>query len=94
MLELDEVKQYLRIDGDEENTLVTSLILMATEMVEDVLRRKMSDFEVVPETVRQAVLLTVATLYENRQGGEGGLKVSELIDLIRRMTFAYRKEGF
>lgn len=94
MFELDEVKAYLRIDGDEENNLVTSLILMATELVEDILRRKLTEFETIPETVRQAVLLTVATLYENRQGGNDGLNTADLIDLIRRMTFAYRKESF
>ncbi len=94
MFELDEVNEYLRIDGDEENNLVTSLILMATELVEDILRRKMTEFETIPETVRQAVLLTVATLYENRQGGKEGLNTADLIDLIRRMTFAYRKEAF
>jgi len=94
MFELDEVKEYLRIDGDEENNLVTSLIIMATELVEDILRRKLTEFEQVPETVRQAVLLTVATFYENRQGGKEGLNTAELIDLIRRLTFAYRKEAF
>ena len=94
MFELDEVKAYLRIDGDEENNLVTSLILMATELVEDILRRKLTEFETIPETVRQAVLLTVATFYENRQGGKDGLNTAELIDLIRRLTFAYRKEVF
>lgn len=94
MFELDEVKEYLRIDGDEENNLVTSLIIMATELVEDILRRKLTEFEQIPETVRQAVLLTVATFYENRQGGKEGLNTAELIDLIRRLTFAYRKEAF
>ncbi len=94
MFELDEVKAYLRIDGDEENNLVTSLILMATELVEDILRRKLTEFETIPETVRQAVLLTVATFYENRQGGKEGINTAELIDLIRRLTFAYRKEKF
>lgn len=94
MFELDEVKSYLRIDGDEENSLVTSLILMATELVEDILRRKLSEFEIVPETVRQAVLLTVATFYENRQGGKDGLNSADLIEMVRRLTFSSRKEAF
>jgi uncharacterized phage protein (predicted DNA packaging) len=94
MFELNEVKEYLRVDGDDENTLITSLIIMATELVEDVLRRKISEFDPIPETIRQAVLLTVATFYENRQGGKDGLNTADLIDLIRRLTFAYRKEAF
>ena len=94
MFELNDVKEYLRVDGDDENTLITSLIIMATELVEDVLRRKISEFDPIPETIRQAVLLTVATFYENRQGGKDGLNTADLIDLIRRLTFAYRKEAF
>lgn len=94
MLELSVVKAFLRIDGDGEDTLVTSLILTATDLVESVLRRKLADFETVPESVRQAILLTVATFYENRQGGKDGLNTADLIDLIKRLTFAYRKEGF
>lgn len=94
MFELDEVKEYLRVDGDDENSLITSLIIMATELVEDVLRRKITEFDPIPETIRQAVLLSVGTFYENRQGGKDGLNTADLIDLIRRLTFAYRKEAF
>ncbi len=91
---LKEAKLFLRIDGNEEDALVSSLIIMATELVEGILRRKLSEFDTVPETIRQSMLLAVATLYENRQGGKDGLNTADLIDLIKRLTFAYRKEAF
>lgn len=94
MISLNDAKLFLRIDGDEEDTLVSSLLIMSTELVEGILRRKLSEFETVPETIRQAVLLAVGTLYENRQGGKDGLNTADLIDLIKRLTFAYRKEAF
>lgn len=94
MISLNDAKLFLRIDGDEEDNLVSSLLIMSTELVEGILRRKLSDFETVPETIRQAVLLAVGTLYENRQGGKDGLNTADLIDLIKRLTFAYRKEAF
>lgn len=92
MLTLSETKLYLRIDGDDEDTLVSSLIEMAKELVEDILRKKLTEFEEVPETVRHAVLLTVATLYEQRQvtSGSDGINMQELLSILRRMLFAYR----
>jgi len=94
MIEIDELKSYLRIDNEDENNLLKSMEIMGTELVEDILRRQLSEFEIIPETIKQAVLITTATLYENRQGGKDGLNSADLIDLIKRLTFAYRKECF
>lgn len=96
MLNLAETKEFLRLDGDGEDTLVSSLIVTAKDLTEDIMRRKLDEFEEVPETVRQAMLILVATLYEERQisKDKSGLNLTETLDLIRRMVFAYRKELF
>lgn len=96
MLTLQETKEFLRVDGDEEDTLISSLILTAKDLTEDVMRRKLSDFTELPETVRQAMLILVATLYEERQVSKGktGVSVADTLDLVRRMLFAYRKGAF
>ena len=94
VVNLEEVKLFLRVDGDEEDALITSLILTSTALVEGVIRRELTEFESVPETLKQAVLITLATLYENRQSGKGGLITADMLDLIKRLTFAYRKEEF
>lgn len=96
MLTLQETKEFLRVDGDEEDALISSLILTAKDLTEDVMRRKLTDFDELPETVRQAMLILVATLYEERQVSKGktGVSVADTLDLVRRMLFAYRKGVF
>ena len=96
MLDLQETKEFLRVDGDEEDALISSLILTAKDLTEDVMRRKLTDFDELPETVRQAMLILIATLYEERQVSKGktGVSVADTLDLVRRMLFAYRKGAF
>lgn len=96
MITLKETKEFLRIDGNDEDTLISSLIVTAKDLTEDIMRRKLDEFGEVPETVRQAMLILVATLYEERQisKDKSGLNLTETLDLIRRMVFAYRKELF
>ncbi len=96
MLTLQETKEFLRVDGDEEDRLISSLIVTAKELTEEVLRRPLSDFDEVPDTVHQAMLIVAATLYEERQVAKdkSGVDINETLDLVRRMLFAYRKEAF
>ena len=93
---LQETKDFLRLDGDDEDALVSSLIVTAKELTEGVLRRKLTEFMEVPETVHQAMLIVVATLYEERQVAKdkSGVDIKETLDLVRRMLFAYRREVF
>ncbi len=96
MLTLQETKDFLRLDGDDEDALVSSLILTAKELIEEVLRRKLTEFKEVPETVHQAMLIVVGTLYEERQVAKdkSGVDIKETLDLVRRMLFAYRRDAF
>lgn len=96
MLTLQETKDFLRLDGDDEDALVSSLILTAKELIEEVLRRKLTEFKEVPETVHQAMLIVIGTLYEERQVAKdkSGVDIKETLDLVRRMLFAYRREAF
>ena len=91
-----KAKEFLRVDGDDEDALISSLLVTAKDLTEDVMRRKLSDFEEMPEPVRQAMLILVATLYEERQVSKGktGVSVADTLDLVRRMLFAYRKGAF
>ena len=96
MLELKETKEFLRVDGCEEDMLISSLIVTAQELVEEVIRKKLDEFDDVPETIRQAMLILVGTLYEERQISKrkDGVDIAETLDLVRRMLFAYRGEKF
>ncbi len=96
MLTLRETKEFLRLDGDDEDALISSLIITAKELIEEILRYKLTEFDEIPETVHQAMLIVVGTLYEERQiaKDKSGVDVKETLDLVRRMLFAYRKEAF
>ena len=85
MLQLDEVKEFLRIDHTEEDGYISVLLLLAKEMSENYMRTPLP--ELLPESVKQAMLLIVAHFYENRNGEPVPSAVFRLLD-------AYRKECF
>ena len=64
VLTVEEVKQHLRIEYDEEDELIEKLIAQAQAAAEDFCR--VSFEEDVPEPVRLACLLFVSYHYENR----------------------------
>lgn len=93
MLTLEESKLYLRVDSDDEDVLITSLIQTAKEMVEDILRYELTEFDTIPQTINQSMLYIVSTLYESRQvGNANAIKMDELIETVRRMVEPYRKK--
>ena len=61
---VDEVKTHLRIQHDEEDGYLESLIKQAQATAEDYCRVQFS--EPAPEPVRLAILLFVCRYYENR----------------------------
>ena len=61
---IDEVKTHLRIEDDDEDMYLYSLISQAQAVAEDFCRTQFS--EAAPEPVRLAVLLFVSHYYENR----------------------------
>ncbi len=93
MLTLEESKLYLRIDSDDEDVLITSLIQTAKEMVENILRYELTEFDTIPQSINQSMLYIVSTLYESRQvGNANAIKMDELIETVRRMVEPYRKK--
>lgn len=88
VISLDEVKVYLRVDGDSEDALITSFICTAQEMCEGILRYPLDDLEVVPESIKQAICYGVACFYEQREK----IDTSDVLDVMKRLLFAHRKE--
>lgn len=87
---LEEAKLYLRIDSDEEDTLITNFILTAEEICEDILRYPLSEFKKIPKTAKQAVLYAVANMYEKRENFE----VKDVLETMTRILFSYRRESW
>ncbi len=61
---VDEVKAHLRIEDDDEDDYLESLVAQAQAVAEDFCRTQFP--EAAPEPVRLAVLLFVSHYYENR----------------------------
>ena len=90
LVTLDEVKIYLRLDGNNEDSLIESLIQTAQNLCEDIIRKKVTDFQTVPEVFKIAILYSVAFLYENREQADCG----ELIKTLCSLLFGLRNEVF
>ncbi len=96
---LEEVKLYLRIDGDEEDTLIARLMETAQELCESILRYPLSELDPVPPVVNQAMLYGVANLYEKREGTHRHLKndssgIAETLQVMALILAPHRKESW
>lgn len=87
---LDEAKAYLRVDTDDENTLIATLIVAAQNLCQDVARLEADEFEAAGEVAKIAVLFAVGYFYEHREDADGG----ELTLRLRSLLFGVRKAAF
>ena len=65
-LTLTEIKEYLRIDGEEEHSLLTALLSAAISHSENYLQAPLPSE--VPTPVKQALLILIGHFYEQRAG--------------------------
>ena len=70
---LSETKHFLRVDHNEDDGLISSLLITSKTLVEEIMRTTLDSFDEVPEPVNQAVLILVGTLYEERQISKDGV---------------------
>ena len=87
MVTLQEVKQYLRVDFEDDDPLLLSLISTAKQLVMNVGRMDEERFSENEDVVRTAMLYTVSYLYENRNTAD----FSKLTLTLRAMLFAQRE---
>jgi uncharacterized phage protein (predicted DNA packaging) len=62
---LEEMKAWLKVQYDEEDALIESLILKAQAAAEDFCRTEFGE-DNAPEPVRQAIVLLVSYYFQNR----------------------------
>lgn len=87
---LEEAKLFLKVDGDEENDLITKFLLTSEDLCEGILRYPLSEFEEVPEIIKESILYSAANMYENRDD----FNSKEIIETISRLLFSYRREDW
>lgn len=89
MVTVEEMKNYLRIDFDEDDGLLLQLITQAESICMDVARLEKEAFEKEP-IAKIAVFYTVAYFYEHREDANH----HELMLDLRNILFGIRQEGF
>ena len=87
MLTLQEVKEYLRIDHNDEDKMLRNLMQTAKKLCMDVGRMSEERFAANEETTRQAMLYTISYLYENRNNAD----YRKLTLTLRALLFAQRE---
>lgn len=88
IISLEEVKLYLRIDGDEEDALISNFINVSQDLVQGILRVQLSELDPVPEIIKQAVMYSVANMYEKRENYDS----KAVIQTMKNLLFQYRRE--
>ena len=86
MVDLDEIKAYLRVDGDEEDGLIEKLMETAERLSKDVAR----DDALSTATMRMAMLYATAYLYEHREEADH----NDLLLSLRALLMGERKAAF
>lgn len=87
---LDDMKNYLRVDYTDDDSLITYLIGSAEKICMDILR--VDDVSVLEsdENAKAAIMYTVAYLYEHREEADH----HALMLTLRSLLFGSRKEAF
>ena len=87
---LKEMKNYLRVDGTEDDTLIRNLIYSAEQLSLDVLRADSTKVLYDSKYGRAAVMYAVNYMYEHRTEAD----YRALTLSLRAMLFGSRKEAF
>lgn len=87
---LDEMKNYLRVEHDDDDELIQDLIWSAEKTAMDITRTEELDSFYSSENSKIAVMYTVAYLYEHREEADHhGLTL-----MLRSLLFVDREAAF
>ena len=87
MITLKEAKNYLRVDYEEDDSLIQNLLSTAKNLVMDVGRLDDENFTKNEDIVRTAMLFALGYLYESRSNPD----YQKLTLNLRSILFAQRE---
>ncbi len=90
IVELEEMKQYLRVDFEEDDGLIADLIEAGTRQCMAVARTEDEEAFLASKNAKIAVMYAVAYLYEHREEADH----KELNLSLRALLTDIRREGF
>lgn len=89
-IDLNTVKEYLRIDHEDDDVMLNTFLFAAKSFIQSYLKKKFSEFEEIPDEFTVACLAIVSHWYERRQivgtkddGKELAYLFSGLLDMHR-----------
>lgn len=88
---LDEAKTFLRLDGNEEDVVVTCLLMTAEKLCKDILRvDDVAVFRDSEEPLKTAILYALTYMFENREQADH----HALVLTLRSLLFGIREDKF
>ena len=90
LVTLEEMKNYLRVDYDEDDALIESMVRASERLCMDVARMDDEGEFAKVENAKIAVLYAAAYLYEHREEADH----RALTLTLRALLFGARKEAF
>lgn len=89
-MNLEELKVFLKVEYEDEDALLLSLLATAKGLCADILRVAEEDLHEQDEIVKTAIMYAVGYLYENREQAD----FHDLTITLRSLFFGRRKEVF
>lgn len=90
LVTLEEMKQYLRVDFADDDSLITYLLSGAEKICMDIMRTDDTNAFASEPNAKTAILYTVAYLYEHREDADH----HALVITLRALLFGSRREEF
>lgn len=87
LVTLEEAKEYLKVEYEEEDSLVLTFLTTAEGLVEDILRTSPQTEDAVART---AILYAVGVLFENR----GTPETADLVPVLKSLLSGRREAVF
>ena len=89
IVNLDEMKGYLRVDFDDDDALIESFITTGQNLCADIARLSVDELSAIPSS-KIAVMYAVAYLYEHREDADHHqmtVSLRSLLEGVRRSVF-------
>ena len=90
LVTLEEMKQYLRVDYDDDDFLIHTFMQSAEKLCMDVMRTEDINVLAKDENAKTSVMYATAYLYEHREEADH----HALTLTLRSLLFGGRREGF
>lgn len=87
---VEDIKLYLGIDGNWLDSLLADFLNLAKDIIEKVLRYKLTELDTIPPTIKECAKFIVSAYYTNREKTDA----RELENTVALMLSELRRKEF